>query len=186
MAQVQTAQIVVHSRSLDQESAYYQACLQPAEYESKQLQTHRNAALLWTCNFDHCWQSWNKWTMRCGRRMTNVCARFGWLGSLILTVGFTLGLGSNQHVGFTFLLPAGSTECFFQTTARNDNMEVEYQVNPRCCQGLDAQGAMFRVWRSVDGSLCNTKSSEQGVDFGLSCREIKKKKNYSLLPLLKT
>ncbi|XP_026208260.1 transmembrane emp24 domain-containing protein 1a isoform X3 [Anabas testudineus] len=66
--------------------------------------------------------------MRCGRRMTNVCARFGLLGSLILTVGFTLGLGSNQHVGFTFLLPAGSTECFFQTTARNDNMEVEYQV----------------------------------------------------------
>ncbi|XP_042247643.1 transmembrane emp24 domain-containing protein 1a isoform X2 [Thunnus maccoyii] len=29
---------------------------------------------------------------------------------------------------FTFLLPAGSTECFYQTTVRNDSMEVEYQV----------------------------------------------------------
>ncbi|XP_044188437.1 transmembrane emp24 domain-containing protein 1a isoform X2 [Thunnus albacares] len=29
---------------------------------------------------------------------------------------------------FTFLLPAGSTECFYQTTMRNDSMEVEYQV----------------------------------------------------------
>lgn len=51
---------------------------------------------------------------------------------LISTVALTVG--SNQHVGFTFVLPAGSTECFYQTTGRNDNMEVEYQViTPRLC-----------------------------------------------------
>ncbi|KAM7387178.1 hypothetical protein PAMA_009679 [Pampus argenteus] len=65
--------------------------------------------------------------MRCGRRMmmnvsTQLCL-LAWL-----TVGLTLALGSNQDMGFTFLLPAGSTECFYQTTARNDSMEVEYQV----------------------------------------------------------
>ncbi|XP_047428114.1 transmembrane emp24 domain-containing protein 1-like [Mugil cephalus] len=50
------------------------------------------------------------------------------LACLTLTVGFTLGLGQNQGMGFTFLLPPGSTECFYQTTARDDSMEVEYQV----------------------------------------------------------
>eukprot|EP00064_Thunnus_orientalis_P003405 superscaffoldBa00000276_g3414 len=45
-----------------------------------------------------------------------------------LTVGLTLALGPNQDMEFTFLLPAGSTECFYQTTVRNDSMEVEYQV----------------------------------------------------------
>uniref|UniRef100_A0A3Q3Q6C4 GOLD domain-containing protein n=1 Tax=Monopterus albus TaxID=43700 RepID=A0A3Q3Q6C4_MONAL len=29
---------------------------------------------------------------------------------------------------FTFLLPAGSSECFFQTAVKNGTMEVEYQV----------------------------------------------------------
>lgn len=60
--------------------------------------------------------------------MMNVSAELGLLACLILTVGLTLGLGPNQNVEFTFLLPAGRTECFFQTTARNDSMEVEYQV----------------------------------------------------------
>ncbi|KAM8723664.1 transmembrane emp24 domain-containing protein 1a [Acanthopagrus schlegelii] len=60
--------------------------------------------------------------------MMNVSAELGLLAGLILTVGLTLGLGPNQNVEFTFLLPAGRTECFFQTTVRNDSMEVEYQV----------------------------------------------------------
>ncbi|KAL1005445.1 hypothetical protein UPYG_G00059240 [Umbra pygmaea] len=34
----------------------------------------------------------------------------------------------SQDSEFTFLLPAGRTECFFQTTTRNGTMEVEYQV----------------------------------------------------------
>ncbi|XP_028268871.1 transmembrane emp24 domain-containing protein 1a [Parambassis ranga] len=50
------------------------------------------------------------------------------LACFTLTVGFTLALGPNQDVEFTFLLPAGGTECFYQTTARNHSMEVEYQV----------------------------------------------------------
>lgn len=135
VAEVQTAdccrstQILVHSFNFDQGTKYYQAVLRPSEYESKQLQTYRKTVLLCTRNFDNCWQRRNKWTMRCVRRMTNVSTRFTLLECLILTVGLTLGLGSNQHVGFTFLLPAGSTECFFQTTARDDNMEIEYQVN---------------------------------------------------------
>lgn len=111
------------------EAKYYQAVLQPPEYESKQLQTCRESVLLCGSNFEHCWKSTDQWTMRCHRRMTDVSTRLTLLAGFILTVGLTLSLGSNQHVGFTFLLPAGSTECFFQTTARDDTMEVEYQVN---------------------------------------------------------
>uniref|UniRef100_A0A8C7V853 Transmembrane p24 trafficking protein 1a n=1 Tax=Oryzias sinensis TaxID=183150 RepID=A0A8C7V853_9TELE len=47
---------------------------------------------------------------------------------LTLTVGLILGSEAKQHMEFTFILPAGSTECFFQSTTRNDSMEVEYQV----------------------------------------------------------
>ncbi|KAK5913941.1 hypothetical protein CgunFtcFv8_008422 [Champsocephalus gunnari] len=50
------------------------------------------------------------------------------LTSLILTVDLTLGFGSNKDMQFTFLLSAGSTECFYQTTARSGSMEVGYQV----------------------------------------------------------
>lgn len=34
----------------------------------------------------------------------------------------------NQDVDFTFVLPAGTTECFYQTVAGHSSMEVEYQV----------------------------------------------------------
>uniref|UniRef100_A0A3P9HVS1 Transmembrane p24 trafficking protein 1a n=1 Tax=Oryzias latipes TaxID=8090 RepID=A0A3P9HVS1_ORYLA len=47
---------------------------------------------------------------------------------LTLTMGLILGSEAKQHMEFTFILPAGSTECFFQSTTRNDSMEVEYQV----------------------------------------------------------
>ncbi|XP_064815696.1 transmembrane emp24 domain-containing protein 1-like [Oncorhynchus masou masou] len=36
--------------------------------------------------------------------------------------------GHSQDSEFTFILPAGRTECFFQTAAKNVTMEVEYQV----------------------------------------------------------
>lgn len=50
---------------------------------------------------------------------------------LFLTLGVDLGFafGQNKDTEFTFLLPPGATECFFQTTPKNGSMEVEYQVN---------------------------------------------------------
>ncbi|XP_026181521.1 transmembrane emp24 domain-containing protein 1a [Mastacembelus armatus] len=66
--------------------------------------------------------------MHCNRRMMNVSAQLCLLVYLFLTVGLTLASGSNTDIEFTFLLPAGRTECFYQTAARNDSMEVEYQV----------------------------------------------------------
>ncbi|NP_001003487.1 transmembrane emp24 domain-containing protein 1a precursor [Danio rerio] len=46
--------------------------------------------------------------------------------TLCLDLGFTFG--QNKDTEFTFLLPAGATECFFQTATKNSSMEVEYQV----------------------------------------------------------
>ncbi|XP_047435503.1 transmembrane emp24 domain-containing protein 1b [Mugil cephalus] len=43
-------------------------------------------------------------------------------------VGSVRGFGQNQDSEFTFLLPAGRAECFFQTAVKNGTMEVEYQV----------------------------------------------------------
>lgn len=48
--------------------------------------------------------------------------------NMILDTTVGLGLGQNKDVAFTFLLPAGRTECFFQTAIKGDSMEVEYQV----------------------------------------------------------
>ena len=67
--------------------------------------------------------------MHCNRKIMNVSAQLFLLAWFTLTLGLTLALGPNQDMEFTFLLPAGSTECFYQTTVRNDSMEVEYQVN---------------------------------------------------------
>ncbi|XP_008403581.1 transmembrane emp24 domain-containing protein 1b [Poecilia reticulata] len=55
-------------------------------------------------------------------------------GLLGLTVAFLCCVGSVQCFGqsqdseFTFLLPAGRSECFYQTAIKNGTMEVEYQV----------------------------------------------------------
>lgn len=56
-------------------------------------------------------------------------AQLGLMVSLVLNVGLTSGLEPNQRMGFTFRLPAGGTECFYQTATRDDSMEIEYQVN---------------------------------------------------------
>ncbi|KAF1379620.1 hypothetical protein PFLUV_G00177930 [Perca fluviatilis] len=61
-------------------------------------------------------------------RMISVSAELCLLACLILIADLTLGLGPKKDMEFTFLLSAGSTECFYQTTAKNDSMEVEYQV----------------------------------------------------------
>ncbi|XP_060946497.1 transmembrane emp24 domain-containing protein 1-like [Limanda limanda] len=66
--------------------------------------------------------------MQVDRRRMSVSAQICLLTCFTLTGHLTLALGSNQDVELTFLLPAGSTECFYQTTAGNDTMEVEYQV----------------------------------------------------------
>lgn len=53
-----------------------------------------------------------------------------WL--LVFMFGWCFGsvscFGPNLDSEFTFLLPAGRSECFFQTAIKNGTMEVEYQV----------------------------------------------------------
>lgn len=66
--------------------------------------------------------------MHCEQRMMSVSAELCLLACFILSVDLTLGLALNKPMEFTFLLSASSTECFYQTTVRNDSMEVEYQV----------------------------------------------------------
>ncbi|XP_028978310.1 transmembrane emp24 domain-containing protein 1b [Esox lucius] len=51
------------------------------------------------------------------------------------------GFGQSQDSEFTFLLPAGRKECFFQTTAKNGTMEVEYQVIAGA--GMDVDFTVF-------------------------------------------
>ncbi|KAM4604421.1 transmembrane emp24 domain-containing protein 1b [Polymixia lowei] len=47
---------------------------------------------------------------------------------LVSCLGFARSFGQNQDTEFTFLLPAGTTECFFQTAIKNGTIEVEFQV----------------------------------------------------------
>lgn len=48
--------------------------------------------------------------------------------SLTLSLDLGFAFGQNKETEFTFLLPPGVTECFFQTATKNGSMEVEYQV----------------------------------------------------------
>lgn len=50
------------------------------------------------------------------------------LSFLTLCLDLGLTFGQNKDTEFNFLLPAGATECFFQTATKNSSMEVEYQV----------------------------------------------------------
>ncbi|KAL6482431.1 hypothetical protein MHYP_G00105110 [Metynnis hypsauchen] len=47
-----------------------------------------------------------------------------WLSAAAVSAAFSPGTDSE----LTFVLPAGHTECFFQSAARNGTLEVEYQV----------------------------------------------------------
>lgn len=67
-------------------------------------------------------------------RMELLRSRAGlWL--LVFMYGWCFGSVScfvpNLDSEFTFLLPAGRTECFFQTAIKNGTMEVEYQVTAK-------------------------------------------------------
>lgn len=58
----------------------------------------------------------------------SVAVRLYLLSCFVVSVDFTLGLGQSQDTEFTFQLPAGRTECFYQTATKNGSLEVEYQV----------------------------------------------------------
>lgn len=68
-------------------------------------------------------------------------------GLLVLALVFGWCLGSVSCFGqsldseFTFLLPAGRSECFFQTALKNGTMEVEYQVIAG--SGMDVDFTIF-------------------------------------------
>lgn len=47
---------------------------------------------------------------------------------LCFSLDIALSLGPKQDMEFTFILPAGRTECFFQPAVKGDTMEFEYQV----------------------------------------------------------
>ncbi|MEQ2167660.1 hypothetical protein GOODEAATRI_006370 [Goodea atripinnis] len=89
--------------------------------------------------------------------MMTASAQLLLMGCLTLTVGLALDLGPNQIMEFTFMLPAGGTECFYQTTWTSDTMEIEYQVIAG--SGLDVGFALisptgYRVvseFRTSDG-----------------------------------
>ncbi|XP_062388901.1 transmembrane emp24 domain-containing protein 1a [Sardina pilchardus] len=55
--------------------------------------------------------------------------RLGILVSLLASFAdVVVTFSKNQDVEFTFVLPAGATECFFQTVIGQSSLEVEYQV----------------------------------------------------------
>ncbi|KAM9746290.1 transmembrane emp24 domain-containing protein 1-like [Menidia menidia] len=64
--------------------------------------------------------------MSCHHHTVTTSVWFSLIVCLILAVGLTSGLGPNQQ--FTFLLPAGSTECFYQTSTKNNSIDIDYQV----------------------------------------------------------
>ncbi|XP_068448527.1 transmembrane emp24 domain-containing protein 1b [Clinocottus analis] len=71
----------------------------------------------------------NIFTMDLLRRKEGCAGR---LLVLALVLGSCFGaascFGQSLDSEFTFLVPAGRSECFFQTAMRNGTMEVEYQV----------------------------------------------------------
>lgn len=76
---------------------------------------------------------------------------------LCLSLDVAVSLGPKQDMEFTFILPAGKTECFFQPAVRGDTMEFEYQVIAG--SGLDVSFSMispsghrlFSDFRKSDG-----------------------------------
>ncbi|XP_008327657.1 transmembrane emp24 domain-containing protein 1a [Cynoglossus semilaevis] len=66
--------------------------------------------------------------MHCGRTTMDVSELLCLMTLSALTVVVTSASGAYQDVSLTFLLPAGRTECFYQTTTKSDGMDIEYQV----------------------------------------------------------
>lgn len=94
-------------------------------------------------------------------RMALLRSRGGlWL--LVFMFGCCFGsvscFGQNLDSEFTFLLPAGRSECFFQTAIKNGTMEVEYQVTANVVrkQTLALSGVTFMrlyVWNLTHSQL---------------------------------
>ncbi|CAJ1053181.1 transmembrane emp24 domain-containing protein 1b [Xyrichtys novacula] len=59
---------------------------------------------------------------RCRERLLVLTLIFGWC------LGSVRCFGQSLDSELTFLLPAGRSECFYQTALKNGSMEVEYQV----------------------------------------------------------
>ncbi len=49
---------------------------------------------------------------------------------LSLCVSVVSAFSQSLDSDFTFTLPAGRRECFFQTMKRDASLEIEYQVHP--------------------------------------------------------
>ncbi|XP_072298281.1 transmembrane emp24 domain-containing protein 1-like [Eucyclogobius newberryi] len=60
---------------------------------------------------------------------------------LLSSIDKTVSVGPKRDMGFTFILPAGSIECFYQPAMRGDTMEFEYQVVAG--SGLDVIFSLF-------------------------------------------
>ncbi|KAL6110359.1 tmed1 [Pungitius sinensis] len=59
---------------------------------------------------------------RAAGRLLVLAVVFGWC------LGAVSSFGQNLDSEFTFLVPAGRLECFYQSALKNGTMEVEYQV----------------------------------------------------------
>lgn len=102
------------------------------------------------------------------------------LACLFLGAGFSLASGASQTQDFTFVLPAGRAECFYQTAAKSDSVEVNYQVKKKnrnitlfyfyfisflvCLQQIIGREFFFQMFM-------NNVINEE-LDFGPSCGEI--------------
>ncbi|XP_054616790.1 transmembrane emp24 domain-containing protein 1-like [Dunckerocampus dactyliophorus] len=64
----------------------------------------------------------------CDLRMELRCSLLTLLACWALKTSWALNLRPSEDMEFTFLLPAGSRECFYQSTAKDDSLEFEYQV----------------------------------------------------------
>ncbi|KAM3622894.1 uncharacterized protein V6R79_004373 [Siganus canaliculatus] len=89
---------------------------------------------------------------RSNGRLLVLAVVFGWC--LVSVSSF----GQNLDSEFTFLLPAGRSECFFQTALKNGTMEVEYQVIAGA--GMDVD---FTILSPEDVYLVSESRRSDGV-----------------------
>lgn len=64
---------------------------------------------------------------------------------------------SSPDSEFTFLLPAGRSECFFQTAVKNGSMEVEYQVNTSVVKHNHLKTGVFTATFTIPQSFYFTR-----------------------------
>ncbi|XP_076841980.1 transmembrane emp24 domain-containing protein 1b [Brachyhypopomus gauderio] len=66
---------------------------------------------------------------------------FVWISFVASMASLAGAFNQNKDSELTFLLPAGATECFFQTAQKNGTLEVEYQVIAGA--GMDVDFTVF-------------------------------------------